>query len=247
MNFIIDATGTGDISILKSSEEPITNARNEVIQKLLDKHKDSLEPTTPELIKPKRKEQEKNIVAKFADEMLTNNRRDKRNDILKHKYDTKELLKKSIITPDFESLQVVPSTIVSRRKLKQMKKKELERTKGKNWFNLPATELTDEVKTDLEILKMRSVLDPKHFYKKNDLDVLPKYFQVGKVLDSPLEHYNNRLTKKQRKRTLVDELLADAEFNKYNKRKYQEIIQEKQKTHYKAYRQAKKLKRKHKK
>lgn len=26
---------------------------------------------------------------------------------------------------------------------------------------------------------MRSVLDPKHFYKKNDLDVLPKYFQVN--------------------------------------------------------------------
>lgn len=63
-------------------------------------------------------------------------------------------------------------------------------------------------------------------------------------MDSPLDHYNNRLTRKERKRTLVDELLADAEFNKYNKRKYREIIAERQKTHYKAYRQAKKLKRK---
>lgn len=129
--------------------------------------------------------------------------------------------------------------------------------------------MTDEIKTDLEIIKMRSVLDPKHFYKKNDVDSLPKYFQVqflfylefiniyvyiyfflfqvGKVLDSPFDHYNTRLTKKERKRTLVDELLADAEFNKYNKRKYQEIIQEKQKTHYKAYMKAKKLKRKNKK
>lgn len=56
--------------------------------------------------------------------------------------------------------------------------KEREKTKGKNWFHLPATEMTDEIKTDLEIIKMRSVLDPKHFYKKNDVDSLPKYFQV---------------------------------------------------------------------
>lgn len=63
-------------------------------------------------------------------------------------------------------------------------------------------------------------------------------------MDSPLDYYNNRCTKKERKKTLVDELLADAEFQKYNKRKYQEIIQEKQKTHYRAHREAKKLKRK---
>lgn len=43
--------------------------------------------------------------------------------------------------------------------------------------------MTDEIKNDLEILKMRSVLDPKHFYKKNDLSVLPKYFQVVMTLN----------------------------------------------------------------
>lgn len=125
-----------------------------------------------------------------------------------------------------------------------MRKLEREKTKGKKWFNLPATEVTEELKNDLQVLQMRSVLDPKHFYKKNDLKVTPKYFQVGKVMDSPLEYYNNRLTNKERKKTLVDELLADAEFCKYNKRKYKEIVEEKQKTHYKAYRQAKRLKKK---
>lgn len=39
--------------------------------------------------------------------------------------------------------------------------------------------MTEEIKNDLEVLQMRSVLDPKHFYKKNDLKVLPKYFQVS--------------------------------------------------------------------
>lgn len=63
-------------------------------------------------------------------------------------------------------------------------------------------------------------------------------------MDSPLDYYNNRLTKKERKKSLVDELLADAEFNKFNKRKYKEIIEEKQKTHYKAWRQAKRFKKK---
>lgn len=63
-------------------------------------------------------------------------------------------------------------------------------------------------------------------------------------MDSPLDYYYGRLTKRERKKTLVDELLADAQFNAYNKRKYREIIEEKQKTHYKAWRQAKRLKKK---
>ncbi|KAJ4428129.1 hypothetical protein ANN_24143 [Periplaneta americana] len=122
--------------------------------------------------------------------------------------------------------------------------KERALTKGNKWFNMPVTEVTDEIKNDLEVLQMRSVLDPKHFYKKNDLKVLPKYFQVGKVVDSPADFYNSRIPKKQRKRTMVEELLADAEFKKYNKKRYKEIIEERRKTHYKAHAHAKKLKRK---
>ena len=57
--------------------------------------------------------------------------------------------------------------------------KEREKTKGAAWYNLPATEQTEEVQNDLKILQMRAVLNPKQFYKKNDLKVLPKYFQVN--------------------------------------------------------------------
>lgn len=42
----------------------------------------------------------------------------------------------------------------------------------------------------------------------------------------------------------MDELLADAEFQKTTKKRYKEIIAEQQKTHYKAHRQAKRLKNK---
>ncbi|KAF2884175.1 hypothetical protein ILUMI_22002 [Ignelater luminosus] len=158
-----------------------------------------------------------------------------------------EILKKStVLAPGFEQLHTVPQYEVSEKRLQKQRRREREKTKGKKWYGLPATEMTEEIKHDLEVLQMRSVLDPKRFYKKNDLKVLPKYFQIGKVVDSPLDYYNNRLTRKERKKTLVDELLADVEFNKYNKRKYKEIIEERQKTHYKAWRQAKKLKKKNK-
>ncbi|GLV41181.1 uncharacterized protein CBL_04705 [Carabus blaptoides fortunei] len=167
--------------------------------------------------------------------------------VMKDLTKAEHILEKSIIKPGFERLHTVPTYDKNEKKLKAERKLEHDKTKGKKWYGLPATELTEEVKHDLEVLQMRSVLDPKHFYKKNDLKVLPKYFQVGKVMDTPLDYYNNRLTKKERKRTLVDELLADAEFNKYNKRRYAQITEENAKTHYKAYKQAKKLKRKNKK
>ncbi|XP_043475344.1 deoxynucleotidyltransferase terminal-interacting protein 2 [Leptopilina heterotoma] len=154
----------------------------------------------------------------------------------------KKILKKSSIKPGFEKLKKIPGYDVSDKKLKERRKRQRDKTKGKQWFNLPAPEMTEEVKRDLEIIQMRSALDPKQFYKRNDMKTLPKYFQIGKVVDSPLDYYSGRMTNKERKRTIVDELMADAEFAKYNKRKYKEIIEEKNKRNYKAHRHAKRLK-----
>ncbi|XP_074859063.1 deoxynucleotidyltransferase terminal-interacting protein 2 isoform X2 [Carettochelys insculpta] len=138
-----------------------------------------------------------------------------------------ELLQKSIITPDFEKKDCVPPFKESIRQIKKQRKAEREKTTGDGWFGMKAPELTDELKNDLKALKMRASMDPKHFYKKNDRDGLPKYFQVGTVVDTPIDFYHARIPKKQRKRTIVEELLADSEFRRYNKRKYQEIMTEK--------------------
>lgn len=62
------------------------------------------------------------------------------------------------------------------------------------------------------------------------------------MVDSPLDYYSSRLTKKERKRTLVDELMANAEFKKNNKKRYKEIIEERKNSHYRAHKRAKKLK-----
>ena len=37
-------------------------------------------------------------------------------------------------------------------------------TSGSEWYNLPRTILTPELKRDLQLLKMRSVLDPKRTF-----------------------------------------------------------------------------------
>ena len=64
---------------------------------------------------------------------------------------------------------------------------------------------------------------------------------MGKIVDSPFDYYSS-LTKKEKKRSFVEELMADAEFTRKNKHRYKEIIQERRKTHYRAHRQQKKLK-----
>ena len=60
---------------------------------------------------------------------------------------------------------------------------EREGTTGRGWFNMPAPEVTPEMKNDLRVLQMRDVLDRSHHYKSSDWKKgkLPKYFQASSV------------------------------------------------------------------
>lgn len=138
-----------------------------------------------------------------------------------------ELLQKAVITPDFEKNYCVPPYRESKHQLQKQRRKERQKTAGNGWFGMKAPELTDELKNDLKALKMRASMDPKRFYKKNDRDGFPKYFQVGTIVDNPADFYHSRIPKKQRKKTIVEELLADSEFRRFNRRKYSEIMAEK--------------------
>ncbi|KAM9848907.1 deoxynucleotidyltransferase terminal-interacting protein 2 [Aulostomus maculatus] len=138
-----------------------------------------------------------------------------------------EVMKKSVIGPDFEKKDAVPPYSESKQALKLKRRVEREKSTGDGWFNMKAPELTKELKGDLQVLKMRGSMDPKRFYKKNDRDGFPKYFQVGTVMDNAVDFYHSRIPKKQRKRTMVEELLADAEFRQNNKKKYMHIVTEK--------------------
>ncbi|KAL3624631.1 hypothetical protein CASFOL_031299 [Castilleja foliolosa] len=111
------------------------------------------------------------------------------------------------------------------RKLNKLMKKQVKDTAGKKWFDMPAPTLTPELKKDLQLLKLRSAIDPKRHYKKGDSKSkrLPKYFQVGTVIETASEFFSGRLTKKERKATLADELLSNSTLREYRKRKVREI------------------------
>lgn len=52
------------------------------------------------------------------------------------------------------------------------------------------------------------------------------------VQHSPLDYYNERNQRRNKKHSLVDEILADSEAQTYTKRKYNEIIVKRDKYNY---------------
>ncbi|RCK64712.1 rRNA-processing protein fcf2 [Candida viswanathii] len=88
------------------------------------------------------------------------------------------------------------------------KKKTTAETTDARWFNMKQPEMTPEIKRDLQIIKQRSALDPKRHYKKEKWEI-PKYFQMGTIIEGNTEFYSARLTKKERGKTMVEELLHD--------------------------------------
>lgn len=106
---------------------------------------------------------------------------------------------------------------------------------GSKWFNMKKPEMTAEIKRDLMVLKNRSVLDPKRHYKKEKWQI-PKFFQTGTIVEGNTEFYSARMAKRNRGRTLAEEILNDDSASDYFKRKYSEIQKQKRsggKAHYK--------------
>ncbi|KAI2471469.1 Fcf2-domain-containing protein [Annulohypoxylon bovei var. microspora] len=108
---------------------------------------------------------------------------------------------------------------------------------GPSWFNLPRTDLTPELKKDLQLLRMRDVLDSKRFYRKDSSRALvPEFSSVGTIVEGPTDFFNARLTKKERKRTLLEEVLETEDVTRKFKNKYGQIQETKtsgKKGHYK--------------
>ena len=96
---------------------------------------------------------------------------------------------------------------------------------GAQWFHMPAAQVTPEVKQDLRVLKLRGAYDPKRFYKGQDSTKLPKFFQMGTVVEGATDHGTPgaRMTQKERKRSLAEEILHDQDIAKYRKRKFKQL------------------------
>jgi hypothetical protein len=98
-------------------------------------------------------------------------------------------------------------------------KKEL----SKEWFRLPTQEITDEVKADLRVLRLRSAFDTKRFYRKDDSSKFPTQFHVGRVVEHAADFYSSRLTKKQRKTTMAEEVMHDEHLSAVRKKRFTKI------------------------
>ena len=108
-------------------------------------------------------------------------------------------------------------------KLKREAKKLGAKSAGKSWFDMPAVEYTPELRRDMRLLKLRGAYDPKRFYKTDDTSKLPKHFQVGTVVEGAQDFYSARLSKRERKRTLTEEVFADAEIKAVRKKRFAKI------------------------
>jgi hypothetical protein len=124
-------------------------------------------------------------------------------------------------------------------------------TSGPDWFDLPAPAEADlpRLYREVEALRLRNQLDSKRFYKKDEgegkgIKGLPKFFavcllfrkrvcvlklstlEIGTILPSTTPFgtaSSDNLTRANRKRTLVDELVDDSEAKRYAKRKFEDL------------------------
>jgi len=95
--------------------------------------------------------------------------------------------------------------------------------------------LTTELKRDLQLLRMRSVLDPKRHYKKeNGKAKPPEFSQVGTIIQGPTEFFSGRIAKKDRKKTFVEETMTLERESRRFESKYRDI-QETKKSGKKAF------------
>lgn len=146
--------------------------------------------------------------------------------------DSKEFQEKS---KTVKKVEVLYDPIV----VKQKKSGEQE-TAGKEWFNMPKTEVTKQVKNDLLVLAKRDVLDPKRHYKKQKW-VQPEFFQIGEIVN---DHYSKNMSRKQKGSSIINELLVDDDTKKYFKRRYDEIQQTKTSGRRSDYKKLQKMRRK---
>jgi len=141
--------------------------------------------------------------------------------------DTASILERSVIKPGYEQLEAVPKG-GSRAMQKKQARLERATSTGGDWFNMKAPEMTEEVKQNLEVLQMRSAINKKRVYKKNDMRVLPKYFAMGTVVEHAADFYSSRIPRKQRRKTLVEELMADVDAKKQLKKAAAKLAVKKQ-------------------
>ncbi|KZO93561.1 Fcf2-domain-containing protein [Calocera viscosa TUFC12733] len=115
------------------------------------------------------------------------------------------------------------------RLTKKQRRELREQTAGPDWFDMPTPSGTElaKIKREMEAARLAAALDPKTFLRKEAMkEEVPKYVQLGKIVatKSPFETRTNKnLTRAERKKSIVDELVEDAEAKSYAKKKFLDL------------------------
>lgn len=164
-----------------------------------------------------------NIANRKADQLVGSGAMETIDKLINELSEEIDVRPKRVVGPEFESesrLEPVKPDLLTRSERRKRAQRSREATAGAKWFDLPAKELSLEDKLALDAIKLRETLDPSRFYKKKSTDKIAKHFHIGTVIEHPTDFYSDRATRKERKQTLVDELISDAEFKRNVKKRY---------------------------
>ena len=102
---------------------------------------------------------------------------------------------------------------------------------GAGWFgftsqlagygSVRARDNSEALQKDLQVIRMRNYLDPKKFYKSSDKP--SPHAQLGTVISNGAEYFSSRLTKAERRSTLLEEVMADESTRRYAKKQMTKI------------------------
>lgn len=138
-----------------------------------------------------------------------------------HLFSNKEKKNNRKIVKVNESIESVLPTN-NNKNFKIIRDRRLQREENSNkWFEMPKVELTDDIKRDLLIIKNRKYLDPKRFYRGEKWEI-PENFQIGEIVEGVGE-YGGKIKRKQKGKSIVDELLKDENSSTWFDKTYTEI------------------------
>ena len=121
--------------------------------------------------------------------------------------------------PAPRQLSLAPSGL-AQKSTKGERKSARAETAGTGWDNMAAPQLTADLKRELLLIKMRGAMDPKRFYRSaDDGKALPKYFQMGTIIEGA-EDGRVRKTKKERKGSIMQEIMSDGVIRKRAKSQF---------------------------
>ncbi|KAG8842750.1 hypothetical protein FRC20_004269 [Serendipita sp. 405] len=117
--------------------------------------------------------------------------------------------------------------VLTKREAKELRAKQAKR----GYFELPTPDATElaKIHREAEAIRLRNSLDPKRFYRKEagiSLKNLPKQIALGTILPTTTPFgtaSTDNLTRAERKRSIVEELVEDSEARRYAKRKFEEL------------------------